>query len=80
MDRHNDESIRKTFAEAFHKHTWNNLGNDGLGHIKTQYPPPATSASVNPICKPALSNPSCNGRGANISRAFAISFILTKMM
>ena len=39
MDRHNDESIRKTFAEAPHKHTWNNLGNDGLGHIKTQYPP-----------------------------------------
>ena len=28
MNRHNDESIRKTFAEAFHKHTWNNLGNN----------------------------------------------------
>ena len=39
MDRHNDESIRKKFAKASHKHTWNNLGNDGLGHIKTQYPP-----------------------------------------
>src|SRR5699024_9438521 len=36
---------------------------------------PVASASVNPICRPALSNPSCNGRGANRSRALTNSLI-----
>ncbi len=38
---------------------------------------PVASASVNPICRPALSNPSCNGRGANRSRALTIFLIFT---
>ena len=38
---------------------------------------PETSASVNPICKPALSKPSCRGRGANCSRALTTFTIFT---
>ena len=38
---------------------------------------PETSVSVNPTCRPALSNPSCRGRGANCSRARSTSFIFT---
>ena len=41
---------------------------------------PVTSASVTPICNPALSYPSCSGRGANISRAVAISLIFANCL
>ena len=37
------------------------------------------SASVSPTCSPALSNPSCKGRGANLSRAPIISLILISL-
>ena len=42
-------------------------------HNKT----PETSASVKPTCRPALSYPSCKGRGANRSRVLMTSFIFT---
>ena len=38
---------------------------------------PDASASVNPTCRPALSQSSCKGRGANRSRALNTSFIFT---
>ena len=38
---------------------------------------PETSASVNPICRPALSQSSCSGRGANRSRASSTCCIFT---
>ena len=38
---------------------------------------PETSASVSPICRPALSQLSCSGRGANCSRALSTCFIFT---
>lgn len=38
---------------------------------------PDTSASVNPTCRPALSQPSCKGRGAKRSRASTTSLIFT---
>ena len=43
--------------------------------IKEVIGAPVASASVSPTCSPALSNPSCKGRGANRSRAPIISLI-----
>ena len=41
---------------------------------------PETSVSVNPICRPALSQLSCSGRGANCSRAFSTCCIFTLVL
>ena len=38
---------------------------------------PDASVSVSPTCRPALSQSSCKGRGANRSRALITSFIFT---